>query len=136
MKMTKTIREYIESQVTERMQEACNNTLTQLKEAANAAQTRWEKALDAEVDNFNAKLVQLAHAHNYNDYNYQGEPTFPLARITNGYRFDVLPEVKAYNDYQKELNLKRTRAVREIIATIELGGTKQELTEMLNALEF
>ena len=57
MKMTKTIREFIEEQVTERVES--NAKLIELREAADAACNRWNNALEAVRKEFDAKLAEL-----------------------------------------------------------------------------
>ena len=47
-----------------------------------------------------------------------------------------LPEVIEYNKARDELYTKRRLAVLNIIAEMELGGTKAELMEKLNNLTF
>ena len=136
MKMTKAIREFIEEQVTERAEGASNIKLAELREAADAARLRWQDALEAMRNEFDAKLAELGSAHGLAYIDYSGRPAAPR---TNGFvcvdnRY--LPEVKAYNEYKAQLDRKRDRAIKDIIVSMELGGTKKELMEMIAALEF
>lgn len=136
MKMTKAIREFIEEQVTERAESASNTKLTELRKAADAACDRWADALEAAQKEFDAKLAELGAAHGLACVDHSGKPTNP--RIVN-FRYienRFLPEVKAYNEYKAQLDSKRARAIKDIIVSMELGGTKKELMEMIAALEF
>lgn len=136
MKMTKAIREFIEEQVTERAESASNTQLTELREAADAACNRWNSALEAARKEFNAKLAELGAAHGLACIDYYGKPVNP--QIT-GFQYTdrrYLPEVKAYDEYRAQLDSKRDRAIKDIIVSMELGGTKKELMEMIEALEF
>ena len=136
MKMTKAIREFIEEQVTERAESASNTQLTELREAADAACNRWNSALEAARKEFNAKLAELGAAHGLACIDYYGKPVNP--QIT-GFQYAgrrYLPEVKAYDEYRAQLDNKRDRAIKDIIVSMELGGTKKELMEMIAALEF
>lgn len=137
MKMTKAIREFIEEQVTERAESASNTRLTELREAADAARERWIDALGAARKEFNAKLAELGAAHGfvYIDY-YSGKPADPQISGFSCADGRYLPEVKAYNEYKAQLNSKRARAIKDIIVSMELGGTKKELMEMISKLEF
>lgn len=136
MKMTKAIREFIEEQVTERAESASNTQLTELREAADAACNRWNSALEATRKEFNAKLAELGAAHGLACIDYYGKPVNP--QITGFQYADrrYLPEVKAYDEYRAQLDSKRDRAIKDIIVSMELGGTKKELMEMIEALEF
>ena len=136
MKMTKAIREFIEEQVTERAESASNTQLTELREAADAACNRWNSALEATRKEFNAKLAELGAAHGLACIDYYGKPVNP--QITGFQYADrrYLPEVKVYYEYKAQLDNKRDRAIKDIIVSMELGGTKKELMEMIEALEF
>lgn len=136
MKITKSIREFIEEQVTERAEGARNTKLTELREAADAARDRWNGALEAARAEFNAKLAELAQLHKLDYIDYSGNHATP--KISNFYYTDYnyLPEVKAYNEYKAQLDNKCARAIKDIIVSMELGGTKKELMEMIAALEF
>lgn len=134
MKMTKTIREFIEEQVTERAES--NAKLTELREAADAASNRWNNALEVARKEFDAKLAELGATYGLAYTDYYGNPADP--QISNFRNADCryLPEVKAYDEYRAQLNNKRDRAIKDIIVSMELGGTKAELMEMIAALEF
>ena len=134
MKMTKTIREFIEEQVTERAESDAK--LIELREAADAARKRWDDAKKAALKEFNAKLEELGAAHGLACIDYYGKPVKP--QITGFQYVDsrYLPEVKAYDEYKAQLNNKRDRAIKDIIVSMELGGTKAELMEMIEALKF
>ena len=134
MKMTKAIREFIEEQVTERAEG--NAKLIELREAADAARDSWNNAKEAARKEFNAKLAELGAAHGLAYIDYYGKPVNP--QITGFQYVDChyLPEVKAYDEYKAQLNSKRDRAIKDIIVSMELGGTKKELMEMIAALEF
>ena len=136
MKMTKAIREFIEEQVAERAESASNTRLTELREAADAARDRWNDALETARKEFNAKLAELGAAHGLAYVSYSGVPADPHIgsfSCTDGH---YLPEVKAYHEYKAQLDSKRARAIKDIIVSMELGGTKKELMEMIAALEF
>lgn len=134
MKMTKTIREFIEEQVTERAES--NAKLNELREAADAACNRWNNALEAVRKEFDVKLAELGATHGLAYTDYYGNPANP--QISNFRNADCryLPEVKAYDEYRAQLNNKRDRAIKDIIVSMELGGTKKELMEMIATLEF
>ena len=134
MKMTKAIREFIEEQVTERAENDAK--LNELREAADTARDSWDNAKEAARKEFNAKLAELGAAHGLACIDYYGKPVNP--QITGFQYVDsrYLPEVKAYDEYRAQLNNKRDRAIKDIIVSMELGGTKKELMEMIETLKF
>ena len=134
MKMTKTIREFIVEQVTERVESNAN--LIELREAADAACNRWNNALEAVRKEFDAKLAELGATHGLAYTDYYGNPANPQISSFRNADCRYLPEVKAYDEYRAQLNSKRDRAIKDIIVSMELGGTKKELMEMISALEF
>ena len=134
MKMTKTIREFIEEQVTERVES--NAKLIELREAADTACNRWNNALEAARKEFDAKLAELGATHGLAYTDYYGNPANPQISSFRNADCRYLPEVKAYDEYRAQLNSKRDRAIKDIIVSMELGGTKKELMEMIAALEF
>ena len=134
MKMTKTIREFIEEQVTERAES--NAKLTELREAADAARERWDDVLKEAKKEFNTKLAELGEAHGLVCQTYSGNVVYPQIYSFQYVDSRYLPEVKAYDEYKAQLNSKRDRAIKDIIVSMELGGTKKELMEMIAALEF
>ena len=134
MKMTKTIREFIEEQVAERAES--NAKLIELREAADAACNRWNNALEAARKEFDAKLAELGATHGLAYTDYYGNPADPQISSFRNADCRYLPEVKAYNEYKAQLDSKRERAIKDIIVFMELGGTKKELMEMIAALEF
>ena len=134
MKLIKTIREFIEEQVTERAES--NAKLIELRETADAACNRWNNALEAARKEFDAKLAELGATHGLAYTDYYGNPADPQISSFRNADCRYLPEVKAYNEYKRQLERKRDRAIKDIIVSMELGGTKQELMNMIAALEF
>ena len=134
MKMTKTIREFIEEQVTERAENDAK--LNELREAADTARKRWDDVLKETKKEFNAKLAELGEAYGLVYQTYSGEVVHPQIYSFQYVESRYLPEVKAYDEYRAQLNNKRERAIKDIIVSMELGGTKKELMEMIETLKF
>ena len=134
MKMTKAIREFIEEQVTERAENDAK--LNELREAADAARKRWDDVLKEAKKEFNTKLAELGEAYGLVYQTYSGEVVHPQIYSFQYVESRYLPEVKAYNEYKAQLNNKRDRAIKDIIVSMELGGTKKELMEMIETLKF
>lgn len=134
MKMTKAIREFIEEQVTERAKNDAK--LNELREAADTARKRWDDVLKEAKKEFNAKLAELGEAYGLVYQTYSGEVVHPQIYSFQYVESRYLPEVKAYDEYRAQLNNKRDRAIKDIIVSMELGGTKKELMEMIETLKF
>ena len=134
MKMTKAIREFIEEQVTERADNDAK--LNELREAADTARKRWDNVLKEAKKEFNAKLAELGEAYGLVYQTYSGEVVHPQIYSFQYVENRYLPEVKAYDEYRAQLNNKRDRAIKDIIVSMELGGTKKELMEMIETLKF
>ena len=134
MKMTKAIREFIEEQVTERAESDAK--LNELREAADTARKRWDDVLKETKKEFNAKLAELGEAYGLVYQTYSGEVVHPQIYSFQYVESRYLPEIKAYDEYRAQLNNKRDRAIKDIIVSMELGGTKKELMEMIETLKF
>lgn len=134
MKMTKAIREFIEEQVTERAKNDAK--LNELREAADTARKRWDDVLKEAKKEFNTKLAELGEAYGLVYQTYSGEVVHPQIYSFQYVESRYLPEVKAYDEYRAQLNNKRDRAIKDIIVSMELGGTKKELMEMIESLKF
>ena len=134
MKMTKAIREFIEEQVTERAES--DTKLNELREAADTARKRWDDVLKEAKEEFNTKLAELGEAYGLVYQTYSGEVVHPQIYSFQYVDSRYLPEVKAYNEYRAQLNNKCDRAIKDIIVSMELGGTKKELMEMIETLKF
>ena len=134
MKMTKAIREFIEEQVTERAENDAK--LNELREAADTARKRWDDVLKEAKKEFNTKLAELGEAYGLVYQTYSGEVVHPQIYSFQYVESRYLPEVKAYDEYRAQLNNKRDRAIKDIIVSMELGGTKKELMEMIETLKF
>ena len=134
MKMTKAIREFIEEQVTERAKNDAK--LNELREAADTARKRWDDVLKEAKKEFNAKLAELGEVYGLVYQTYSGEVVHPQIYSFQYVESRYLPEVKAYDEYRAQLNNKRDRAIKDIIVSMELGGTKKELMEMIETLKF
>ena len=59
MKMTKNIREFIEEQVSDRLEAATAGRLQELEERAKKAREEWSTQLEAAKQDFEAKLAEL-----------------------------------------------------------------------------
>ena len=129
MRVTKTIREYIEKQVYDKVYNS--ESLLKLKQEKEKAvndfledKKRFEEACMSYLNDFIAKYQLSIPA--------RCKPNVHFAGI---YEHD-LPEYKAYHDAEREAHKKAEQAILDIIVEMEMGGTKAELMEKLDALKF
>lgn len=135
MKMTKAIREFIEEQVSERLETATAERKQELKERADLARSNWKNMLDNAQLAFEAQLLEMANSIGYEYIGYGGARSNPgVSFHCTDYR--GLAAVKEYDEYCRSIQVKQTKAIKDIIVSMELGGTKKELMEMISKLEF
>lgn len=129
MKVTKTVREYIEKKVYDKAMNS--ESMLELERKANEAQDQFDADMTALQEKCKPFLKQLIDK--YPDCSYNDE----RIRVSfHGIGTYVLPEIKAYRDARIEMSSKAKNATQEIIVEMELGGTKAELMDKLNALTF
>ena len=133
MRVTKFIREYIEEKVREKMplpekpQDSLSEELDQIREEM--------------LETAKAKFVEFAKKHKGKFYfNWSGcgyeEHEGQLRYIDRnleirGCSAIHTKEDEEYQKTKKEIERKREEIIKDIIVTLELGGTKAELEEML-----
>lgn len=131
MRVTKTVREYIAKEV--------NARLTPKYEADKAEAERQRRALENFKDACN-KAAQAAYdscfdelfpdiadfAEDIRKHSYKG------CIYSNPANLRVMPEGKNVHDWQYRKNVEAKSIIDDIVVTLELGGTKAELMEMLN----
>jgi DNA-binding Lrp family transcriptional regulator len=111
MKVTKTIREFIEDKVAEKLRQTMN--IAELESKAKE-----------ETENFTAELSQLFEKYGITGCN------------RDYYTKHYLKAVREYNEAYEKLRIKKNSIVRRIAAEMELGGSKEELMEKLDNLKF
>lgn len=133
MRVTKVIREYIEEKVSEKMplperpQDSLSEELEQIREEM--------------LETAKAKFAEFAKKHKGKFYfNWSGcgyeEHEGQLKYIDRnleirGCSVICTKEDEEYQKAKKEVERKREETIKDIIVTLELGGTKAELEEML-----
>jgi hypothetical protein len=133
MRVTKVIREYIEEKVAEKLPypEKPKDSLEE-----ELAQVMKEMLVAAK-----AKLKEFAYQHKGEFYfgwsgcdydNFEGQCKYIDNELEiRGCSCIHSKEEEEYKKLRKDIQDKRKEAVKDIIITLELGGTKAELEEML-----
>lgn len=113
MKVTKTIREYVEYQVNLKMEQSeLFRSLSTIRRKDRELREQYDSKCRVVRDEYDRKMRELYDAYQ-NALNSQ-----------------------KYSEVSDELNKKKRVAIMDILTTMELGGTKAELMEMINNLKF
>jgi len=129
MKVTKTIKEYIEKKVYEKAMNS--DSMLELERKANEAQEQFDadiKAAEAKCKPFIQELADKYPSATYVESK--------LCVRVHGIGSYMLPENVAYREARIEMSKKAHDAAQEILVEMELGGTKAELMAKLDALKF
>lgn len=126
MKVTKTIRDFVERQVNFKMEQS--EPLLELKSKADETRKKFQNEIDGTLQECNKKLFDI-----YSKYGIKHTGGSTARVYVPSYD---LPEVQKYRALEDSLWRQRDNAITEILATMELGGTKAELMEMINNLQF
>ena len=133
MRVTKVIREYIEEKVREKMplpekpQDDLSEELDRIREEV--------------LETAKAKFAEFAKKHKGKFYfnwsgcgfdEYEGQLNYIDRNLEiRGCSTIHTKEDEEYQKAKKEIERKRQETIKDIIVTLELGGTKAELEEML-----
>lgn len=135
MKMTEAIRDYITEQVAERINNAYAAQREELKLKRDKETEKWNDTIEAFSKETNLKLKELLDSFGYNPSEnaspYVRNPTISVNNFLPSY----LPNSMAYKDFLNKVDKKIDTTTKDIIVTMELGGTKTELMRMLNEIE-
>lgn len=127
MKVTKSIREFIEEQV--RIKAEQSTSILELERKADEASKKFEDEMKTLKDKMETEFrnVLKKYNHKYADGMHLGSHMCSSRD---------LPEVIAYHKAIEELREKMRRATLDIIVEMEMGGTKAELMDKLDKLKF
>lgn len=122
MKVTRAIREFIEQQVELKEKQALEPFNKKREDALKRADEEFGKF----TNEMNAMLKPLLNKYGITEdlHVHIPHPEY------------YLPEVKEYNAKRCEFYNKRNSIIVEIIAEMELGGTKTELMEKIANIQF
>ena len=135
MRVTRTIREYIEKSVKEKVYKKYEVE----KEAAEAEQKTlndfWDK-LGEEIENIAKERVEKFIAEN--DFVELTEARYTSSCFTSYYSGRVSIKDKIYSNskhnWRRRADAETKKKVDEIIITLELGGSKADLDKMLSEI--
>ena len=128
MRVTKLIREYVESSVKEMYAPKINACGEDFRKKDNEVQKRIEKLL--EETELRAKQIVTECGLTVDKNIDETEQDI----LTYYHRFGREASREVYNE-TKKIIAERDEKIKEILLTLELGGTKAELDEMLKKIK-
>ena len=127
MKVTKAIRDYVEKKVFEEYDKAKNELKREYKKRVEKAKEEIKKMLEGDViENINMVLGY------YGMEQIKAEDAFYRIYVSVQNR----KEESELNEKRKKIYDLAKDKVTEILATLELGGTKEDLDKMLSEIKF
>ena len=135
MRVTKTVREYIEKCVREKVYKKYEEERIIAENENNAVNAFWE-ALSDEIEAIAREKV--AKFVNENEFVEMTETRCTTSNITNCYSNRVKIKDKVYensvHNWRHRADKEANEKVTDIIVTLELGGTKADLDRMLSEI--
>lgn len=131
MKVTKIVRDFVEEKVNEKYplpvepKEAIEQEREELDRRVAKAMAAASEALTAKLHELGVVYpAEITHMEvtSFNRINTKGDRT---------YASYIRPIRDAYLEEKAEVEAKRAKAQKDILVSLELGGTKAELLEML-----
>ena len=129
MRITKRIEEYIDKQVRKKAEASAE--LQTLKTAADLERKNFETAYQTIAQHAKTAYTKLLH-----DMNIDKPETFMLSLSGYWGVSDRLPAVIAYDEAYHKMNQKIRATVDDIVVSMEMGGDKDTLNQLLEAVNF
>lgn len=135
MRVTKTVKDYIQKEVTTRMEQKYATEAAEAKHMSDLQSTIDEAALIVAAKAYE-KYVKDAIAANHAENFLEISSAFERINLTYAYRSNHLVLSSDTNTarvmgWRRRMNEEVCEKVNEIVVTLELGGTKAELMQML-----
>ena len=131
MRVTKLIREYVEEQVSAIPKFKNPTTEEQEYKALTSELSNFQNSTDKEIDESVAEAIEnFRKVHNLGE-DVKIEVSCHTKVTWSAYNSDLADKSRKAERKRKEA---RDNAIRDILLTLELGGTKAELDEMLKKL--
>ena len=127
MRVTKAIRDYVEKKVFDEYDKAKNELKREYEERVEKAKEEIKKMLEGDViENINMVLGY------YGMEQIKAEDAFYRIYVSVQNR----EEESELNEKRKKIYDSAKDKITEILATLELGGTKEDLNKMLSKIKF
>lgn len=133
MRVTKTIREFIEREVSARLAPKYEAEKQEAKRQSDIEQEVWEKALTAMQEACDKVLDKAIAEHDFlGDLRSVSKGCCVELRKHCAFHIKDYQNYSSVHRYQRRMTDEAKKTVDEIIVELELGGTKAELMEMLD----
>ena len=129
MRITKRIEEYIRKHVRDKAE--ASPELQKLKAAADLERENFETAYQTLAQHTKAAYAKLLH-----EMNVDKAETFTLTLSGFWNVSDNLPAVIVYHEAYSKMDQQIRAVVEEILVTMEMGGDKNTLNDLLEAVHF
>lgn len=129
MRITKRIEEYIYQQVEKKAYDSPE--IKALKQASDIEEQHYQAALEKIRQTAKTAYIQLL-----TDMNVSNAEMHTFTYSTGFRGTTILPATEAYHEARKKLRDKIKETVDEILVTMEMGGDKDTLNQLLDAVNF
>ena len=139
MRVTKTVREYIEKEVVARMERKYAEEAAEAKRQRDLYEKIEADALAAAAETYKAYVLDKIQANNAENFLHLGNGYGEGIKLRHDYRGGALTlthdcETASVLSWRQRMREEAKDKCEEIIVTLELGGTKAELLQMLSEI--
>lgn len=129
MRVTKTIREYIESEVSKKYEHYCDAEQKACKELRDEVEA-FMKDLEAECE----QKIQKRFGNKFRQNGMDSGRFYGYPRVEAHYGTDQSDLNLALAEKERKLRHIKEKKVYEIVLSLEMGGDKQMLMDLLSAV--
>ena len=135
MRVTKTVKEYIQKEVTTRMEKRYADEAAEAKRMSNLQDVIEEAALTVAAKAYEKYVKDAILANNAEGF-LEITSVYEGIKLTHCYRGNHLTlstdtDTARVLGWRRRMNEEICEKVNDIVVTLELGGTKAELMQML-----
>lgn len=139
MRVTKTVREYIGKEVAARMERKYAEEAVEAKRQRDLYEEIEADALRAAAETYKTYVLDKIQANNAEDFLHLGNGYGEGIQLRHDYRGGSLTlthdnETASVLSWRSRMRNEVNEKCEEIIVTLELGGTKAELMQMLSEI--
>lgn len=133
MRLNNEMREFITDKIMEKAYD--NAELKELEAKKEAVIEECNTKIEEMESEFTQRLRDVLSNYNYSSKDWQGKESLPSISVT-GFNYNGFKEHRDWNAKRRELEKIAKEKTRNIVFEIQLGGTKDMLMEMIDAVSF
>ena len=139
MRVTKTVKEYIQKEVAARMEKRYADEAAEAKHQRDLYEAIEADALAYAAEAYKTYVLDRIEANNAEDFLHIGNGYGEGIKLRHDYRGGGLTlthsnEFASVLSWRQRMQKETNEKCEEIIVTLELGGTKAELMQMLSEI--